>query len=305
MMKSGCKTVVCLSAILLLSLATAKGEDTASAATPPAEEWTKPVPINFFTEYALVSDYVWRGINLSEYAGEGREDLNHQWLIGGSVTTPIGNIGGSTWFEWFAGQDKFTPGEGNLQEVDYTVNWNYTWAPLGMTTELGWLSYTFPPYDGDIDTTNEGYVKLSFDDSKWFGAKKPVLSPYVYYGMDLDWAEGDSWIETGVSHEFAMADNAAMSEMAILKDISLIPAVVLGIDHRYLDNFAFGPGQEATRLAFLNYGLTVKYNLSSALKIPAKYGGMYVAGFVNYSDALRRDMLNDEFYGGLKVGYTW
>ncbi len=46
-------------------------------AQPQAEE-PADSPFSLGVTYSLYSDYVWRGINRSEYRGEGREKPNHQ-----------------------------------------------------------------------------------------------------------------------------------------------------------------------------------------------------------------------------------
>jgi hypothetical protein len=93
----------------------------------------------------------------------------------------------------------------------------------------------------------------------------------------------------------------------ILKDLTITPSLTLGIDHRYmwafsLDRSAGGP---TTKLAFLNYGLSFGYDLSSALKIPEKYGSLGLAAFLNFSQAFEDNYLDDEFYGGMSVSYSW
>ena len=41
-----------------------------------AQGTAKPVPLTVSVGYGLVTDYIFRGINFSEYPGEGREDLS-------------------------------------------------------------------------------------------------------------------------------------------------------------------------------------------------------------------------------------
>ena len=166
-----------------------------------SETYTKPIPLSISVDYTLVSDYIFRGINFSEYAGEGREDLNHQLGVGAEFETEsFGTFGVSLWVEWFAGQQNLTaPSSGNLQEVDYAAYWSYTVAELATTAEFGWIGYHFPRLSGDADFTHEWYVSLSFDDGVIFGTEEPVLSPTVTMYHDLDDFKG-RWFEFGVSH---------------------------------------------------------------------------------------------------------
>ena len=50
------------------------------------------------------------------------------------------------------------------------------------------------------------------------------------------------------------------------------------------------------------------FYLGGALGLPEDYGSISVTGFVRFSDAIRDDRgvgLNDEFYGGVSIGYEW
>ncbi|MFP4104493.1 MAG: hypothetical protein ACLFVU_00240 [Phycisphaerae bacterium] len=257
----------------------------------PEAEVKKPLPVSFAIDYTLVSDYIWRGINLSEYAGEGREALNHQLGVTVSYETEkMGTFSANVWFEWYADNDQFaSPGsvdDGKLQEVDYTLSWAYDIPDTPVSIELGWILYQFPQFeDSDAETTQDVYLSISVNDGFLFGKDEGVLNPYFAYYLDVDDVRA-SWMEFGISHDFAVVENLTVS-----------PSLVLGIDHRYVTG--------STKLANLTYGLGVSYDLSSALNIPEKYGALSIGGFVNYSQALADDALNDEFYGGMNLGWSW
>jgi len=272
--------------------------DPAAVATPVnGNEYAKPIPLTFSIDYTVASDYVWRGQNLSEYATEGREKLNHQLGLGLSYDTErFGTFSGLIWFEWFAGQESLDPTSGsNHQETDYTLSWSIDIDAIATTVEFGWIGYQFPQAVGDASFTHEWYVALGFDDSKLFGTAQPVLSPSVAYYMDVDDIQG-SWIEGGVSHDFALAE-CSLTDTPILKDITLTPSLIIGIDHGQISN--------STKLANMQYGLDVAYDLSSAFGIPENLGELTLTGFLRYSDALYEEVLNDEFWGGATVGYSW
>ncbi|MFW6146658.1 MAG: hypothetical protein ACOC7R_04930 [Planctomycetota bacterium] len=265
----------------------------ASIATTARAQDDKEMAFSYGVDYTLATDYVWRGLNLSEYDGEGREDLNHQLSVYGAVDTEIGTFGGNVWFEWFAGQDELDPdADGHLQEVDYTAYYGNTVGPV--YGELGWILYTFPSTGGG-NTTNEGYVSLSLDDSALWGTEEPILSPWVAYYMDLDDFRHDSWIEVGVEHTF---------QCAMIEGLSATPSVVLGADHRYLTG-------TTTQLANIVYGLGVTYDFGAALDVPETYGSFAVTGFINFSQALTDDeradgspLLDDELWGGVTLSWA-
>lgn len=278
----------------------------AAVEAPPAEaakpEWTKPIPLSVSVDYTLVSDYVWRGVNLSEYRGEGHERPNHQTNVGLSYDTgDFGSINAGFWFEWYSGQKAMDPGsDGHLQEVDYTLSWSYDIKAIATSVEVGWLAYQLPQASGDLQTTYEWFIGLGFDDSKLFGTEEAVLNPTVKYYYDVDLVEGGQFLEFGISHDFALA-KLGCDKTPILKDLTITPSATLGVDHRYFTS--------STKLSNILYGLAVSYDLSGALGIPEQYGSLNLTGFVNYSQALglKEDVsgYQDELFGGMKVGYAW
>lgn len=278
----------------------------AAVEAPPAEaakpKWTKPIPLSVSVDYTLVSDYIWRGVNLSEYRGEGRERPNHQMNVALSYDTgDFGSINAGFWFEWYSGQKQLTPGsDSDLQEVDYLLSWSYDVKAIATSVEVGWFAYQFPRSSGDLQTTYEWFIGLGFDDSKLFGTEEGVLNPTVKYYYDVDLVEGGQFLEFGISHDFALA-KLGCDKTPILKDLTITPSATLGVDHRYFTS--------ATQLSNLLYGLAFGYDLSGALGIPKRCGSLKLTGFLNYSQALglKDDVsgCQDEFFGGVKVGYAW
>ena len=278
----------------------------AEADPPPAGAWKKPIPLTVGVNYTLVTDYIFRGINFSEYAGEGREKLNHQLGIHVAYEPEkLGKFGVVFWLEWYADQEKLTPRcDDHLQEVDYIVYWSYPIKPIATTVETGWIGYTFPQASGDCFCTNEWYVMLSLDDAKLFGTKANVLNPYVAFYLDLDLFHPGSWLEFGVSHDFVLADFDACKNVPVVKNLTVTPSLVVGLDHRYL-NKAVGFGREATQLGNIQSGLAVSYDLSGALGLPPQYGDLILTGFFKFSNAIRDELINDEFWGGVTVAWEW
>ena len=301
-------------AAIWLSAATADSHGQTEVAQPATAEpkgWTKPLPITFGIEYTLVSDYIFRGINFSEYAGEETERLNHQLSVGVSYETEsFGTFAFGVWWEWYEGQENPAfddDAHSHLQEVDYTISWSYDLSNLcesvPVTFETGWIAYTFPQEMDDVYYTHEWYVTLSLDDGALLGLDAPILSPYIAYYLDMDDFQG-SWIEWGISHDFALAD-LGCGGVPVLKDITLTPSYVMGISHRYITT-SKGKG---THLANNQFGLNVAFDLSGALNLPDYFGSLTLNGFINYrlagSDRLQKEVLNDEFWGGMTIGYEW
>ncbi len=274
--------------------------------------WAKPIPITFIVDYTYVSDYVFRGVNRSEFDGEDGERCNSQLTVGAAWDTGVvGTFGFTIWWEWYSGQLEMDPASHTrLQEVDYTIYWAYDLREivpsLPVIFETGWIAYTFNNATGDCYYTHEWYWGFYLNDGELLGLDQGILNPYIVWYLDLDDYRG-SFIEMGMSHDFILAD-LGMDNTPILKDITVTPSAVMGIDHRY-----FYPTNEsnnkATRLANVLYGLAVAYDLSGALNLPERYGNITITGFMNYSHAiankLRHDLISDEFFGGVSATYEW
>lgn len=275
--------------------------------------WTKPIPIGFYLDYTLATDYIWRGINFSEYRGEGREKLNHQFTAGVNYDTGnFGTVDFSVWFEWYGANDNISGvgSDGDLQEVDYTFAWTYDLSKLcekvPVELTLGWIGYDFPQVSDDAGFTNEYFIGLALDDQKLFGENWFALNPTLTYYQDIDdvgaFGQG-SFLEFGLSHEFALADCATLASVPIVKDLTVTPSFTLMMDIGYLDSH--------TRTAYTQYGLDVGYDVGKALGLPEKYGSLGVTGFLKYSDAVADHAtrfgadMQDEFWGGVSVGWEW
>ncbi len=294
------------------------------------EESSKLIPwLTISVEYALVSDYIWRGINFSEYDGEGREDPNHQLGVDVAVDLAqvtghemLGTIGANIWFEWYAGQERIEPNttsgsNENLQEVDYTLYYTHAFDEVGLTVTGGWIAYHFPRFrDSGLATgaaegayTQEVFLTLKWDDSMIFG--QPILNPTLSYYLDVDEVDA-SVILFGISHEFALADYGC-KEMPVLKDTTITPSATLMIDHRFYDKYGEGTKAGAqtravgTRLGYLEYGLAMSVDLNGALSIPKQYGAFTIGGFLNFVQPFHDEssIVNDQLYGGLKVGWSF
>jgi hypothetical protein len=282
-----------------------------AASAPQAKGWEKPIQLGFHADYTVVTDYIWRGINYSEYRGEGREKLNHQMTVGVNYdTVDFGTIDFSVWFQWYGANNKITgvDSDGNLQEVDYIISWTYDLSKLNqqipVELTLAWAGYDVIQVSGDPGFTNAFIVILALDDQKLLGENWFSLSPTLTYEQDIDDVASTgqgSWLEFGVSHEFELAKCPGARQLPIIRDLTLTPSWTLMTDIGYVDS--------GTRISSMRYGLNVGYDLSEALGIPEQYGSVGVSGFLNYSDAIADDSpsinLNDELWGGFSIGWEW
>ena len=307
----GCWLLVPVIAMgLIANFATAQDTESTTVATT---ETTVGCPATAEVTYSLYSDYIFRGINFSEYFGEGREKPNHQITtslgidVGALVGTEPGTCGifqFDTFFEWFAAQKQLDPVSGgqNWQEVDYTLSWAYDIEPISSTLTLGWTFYAFP--NAKQNNTNEWFVSIDHNDAwmwKWLypDNEDGVLNPSLALYHDIDVGAGDAaWVEFGLSHEFEVAD-----------DLTITPSWTLGIDHTYYHYFAGDPDDSTTRFANMLWGLDVTYDITELVRFPEKWGSVALSGFVFFSDALGNSednhIIQDEFFGGMSIGWSF
>ena len=221
--------------------------------------------------------------------------MGHQLNIGvDHDLKEAGGFGGNVWMEWFDFDRKgLKPrNSGDLDEVDYTAYYRYDIKPLATSVKTGWIAETFPKERGNAAWTSEWFGLAAFDDKRLFGTDTCILNPYVAYYQDVNLHPG-GWLEWGVSHPFPLAQ-FGLDKTDILKDITVTPIYLMGIDiHQQT---------ASTNLAKMRYGMEVSYDLSGALKLPAKYGCVSLIGFIYYCQAMA-DPFKDVLFGGVAISF--
>jgi len=309
-----------------ISLAIQPGDTVAERTDIAVTESSGDCPATFDITYYVYSDYIFRGINFSEYAGEGREKPNHQMTmaLGIDMAKWLGHEPGSwgtfafeTFFEWYAAQDQLDPVNGgqNLQEVDYTLSWSYPLEEIETDLTLGWTYYLFPNLhywlerdniagnDND-DRTHEWWVRFEHNDAWmwdwwWPENEEGVLNPSFLFVQDIGTGAGNAmWMELGLSHEFKLCPKC-----------SITPSWTLGIEHDYYHHFGGAVEKNTWRFANMLWGVDLGYDLTELLRIPEGYGSVALGGFLYFSQALGaaedNGIIQDELFGGMSIGYSF
>jgi hypothetical protein len=287
----------------------AKVEQAPEAASEPPER-----PFSLAVTYYLFSDYVYRGVNLSEYPGEGREKLNHQMAT--SIDIPLGkkgnlgNFGFDTFFEWFAQQEKLetTPPGHNLQEIDYTLRYSYDVESIKTKATVGWTEFTYPRILSSHDRTNEWFIRLEHNDAwMWRGlgykGEDGILNPSFCFAQDMGYILGQ-WYELCIKHEFTLC-----------KNITWTPQCIFAFDGGYIQpSLNDGKGSGKFEYAYTEPGMELKYDLTELLHLPPYAGSVYISGQLYYNavSAVEKSrnedshqVLKDLLFGGLTVGWSW
>ncbi len=312
-----------LTALLLVGIvaAPALGGETTWLAAAEAEaapaggggKTSNPLPVTFGVEYAVVTDYIWRGFNFSEYVGEGREKVNHQLDISAGAALKdlglpdVGKITADVWFQFYGGQEAQNPqADNNLQEIDYTIAWEYGLPDTPLTISLGWIAYQYPHNGGDLHDSFEVFGAIALNDGELFGRDDPVLNPSIAYYYDYDLVNAGVLV-MAIKHEFALDE--LVEGTRIIRDITLTPHALAIYDNRYIEKLfdaAGAPtGNKSNKFSSVEIGVAAGYDLGKAIDLPADCGSLDLTLFVNWSHGLRRRLMTDEVYGGMKIGWEW
>lgn len=335
--------LICTSVLLTATWAASAEEDTpfaldpakaAANSTPPAnlllaqapaeqaplakpqenkaiEETKSALPISFGLTYGLYSDYFWRGINWSEYEGEHSERLNHQLTVSLSLDLgDFGELGYSTWFEWYAGQQALNPEYGggqNCQEIDYTLWYSYSFEQIKTDVTLSLIFYEYlnlaralraddePGNDND-DRSQEISLEFAHNDAwlwKWLfpNNEEGILNPTFMVAQDVGSVTG-TWMEWGISHPFAIPG---------IDNLTITPGYTLAAQCNY-----WMPG---FFLAGDTWSLVTTYDLTPVLNLPSWAGTITVSGELYYWNAYNHmgdsGLSKDLLWGGMSVNWAW
>ncbi len=288
------------------------------------EEMEPACPVSLSLTYTLATDYIFRGINFSEHAKEGREKLNHQLSTSLSFDLnalglgDLGTLGFDTWWEWYADQDKINPyaGGNNLQEIDYVIWWSRAFDPIHTDVTVGMTFYAFPNLakllrsDGARGNNNDNksqdwWFELAHNDAwmwQWLfpDNEDPIISPTFYFAQDFGIGAGAVWMELGFSHEFAVPG---------IDNLTITPGYSLAADGGLLKRYLGRSNPGHLRMAYQQVSLNVDYDLTPILQLPTWAGTVGLNGFLYYNDALGTaesdGTIQDEFWGGFSVNWAW
>lgn len=161
----------------------------------------------------LVTDYIWRGMTLSDKS-------NYQpWLNWNS-----GNWSGSFWGSYDTSKTNYvTDFDADWFEVDTSVA--YTWKQEKSSFELGFIHYA---YHDDFFDTNEIYGKYS-----WDAQFNPVFSVYydfdfnegAYFSLDLSKSKRDrEWeYEAGVNFGYLSGFGESGTDLKKINNVTQAP----------------------------------------------------------------------------------
>lgn len=262
--------------------------------------WEKPLKeLTLSANYYFWSDYIFRGVNMTEYAGEGREKPSNQMDVGGEYKfTKVFGLGGKFFASWAVADNAMWGNDRNIQELRYSP---YVFADIEQIYSrvmIGVNFFNYPNAPSGKNDDMEWYVQVCHNDAwmwkaLWPDNKKGVLNPFLFVAQNVDEAEGGMAALLGISHPF---------DVPYIKYLTWTPQLSIAADHRLIGKLV--ADKPTTKMLFINYGMTLTYNIARALKLPPAVGDITVSGNLYYSEAFA-EYLHDELYGGLQVGWAW
>ena len=214
----------------------------------------------------------------------------------------LGTFGFDTFFEWYAAQKQLTGSGANIQEIDYTLRYSYEFKPIATKATVGWTAFVYPNVRGvgDNDRTFEVFFSFEHNDAwmwRWLGYQgdDPILNPSLFVAYDYKIANG-VWIELGVNHPFALTE-----------DLTFTPGMLLAIDAGWLGP-TLGTDDHDTRFAYTQLGMDLTYDLTKALHLPDWAGSVALSGQLYFNcttDSAAKTGIQDEFWGGMAVSWSW
>ena len=269
---------------------------------PREEEGVNKGGANFALRVSYLTDYVYRGVDMSErlatrdetgafnpFADAGAEDAPNLQFDGSMklnldrLPHPMAGV--------FANVFNDDP-VSRFQEIRPYFGLDWDLRPLRI--QAGQISYIFPEREGL--NTNEVWLSITFDDSRLWRTEKPLLLPYVYAAYDYDLYEG-LYFEAGVRHEFELEDTGIT--VAVIADVAYV------MDHAQFTDLT-APEPQDTGFQHYDVGLIGSVSLNRVLEIPRRYGQWTLEGMLVYTDGIQEGLRGDtQVWGGFTVGFRY
>lgn len=314
---------------VILSLAAESGELSLAPASPlyamqetPDSVYAPPAPpredeginagaVHFDLAVRYTTDYVFRGVDRSEYLGRLPDSLvgeaalptpvdptklDHETaFITGAEDRPNLQVDAKLAFDLgklphpylgvFVNVFNADP-LSRFQEVRPFFGAEWTLKPF--IFDFGHVTYIIP--EREYMNTSEVYARATLDDRRLFRTEKPVLSPYVFAAYDYDLYDG-WYFEAGIRHDFVIEDWGIT--ITAIADAAYV-----------LHNALYQESEDGPSTGFQHYdiGLIGSYSLNKALNIPPRYGQFAIEGYLMWTDQLDSEVLADpQLWGGAGI----
>lgn len=299
-MKDAKKLFVVTMVLSLLLVGTVTAQDGALA------EMT--APLSGTVGYKFMTDYMWRGINMTSALGDATGKGAHELTYGLALdladvgVDDVGTVGVTVTEAYFNSYAR-TSASKAFTDIDVTLSRVCPWS--GGEWVFGYSNYKWANTGlGSDARSQELSASYSFQDGEIMRALlgtdmgENVLNPTVSYILDYDEAENGGLVVLALSHPM---------EPAEMPGVTLTPAMTLVYDDRY-----YGPYLESLNLpddslgkhrkmGYLEYALRAGADLGDMLGVTD--GQLDMLSGVAYLDGV--ELPDAKWYAHLGVAYKW
>ena len=286
----------------------------APPAPPREDEGVNEGAVHFDLAIRYTTDYVYRGVDRSEYLGRLPDNLpdgdlpppvdptnldHDATFVTGAEDRPNLQIDAKLSFDLGKLPHPYLGVFVNVFNADPLSRFQEVrpffgveWALKPFLFDFGHVTYILP--EREYANTSEVYARLTLDDRRLFRTDKPVLSPYAFAAYDYDLYDG-WYFEAGIKHQFVLADWGIT--LTAIADAGYV-----------VHNAAYQESVDGPRSGFQHYdvGLIAEYSLNKVLNIPPRYGQFAIEGFVMWTDQLDAEILADpQLWGGAGIVFRY
>jgi hypothetical protein len=266
-------------------------------------------PVKGTVGYTFLTDYMWRGLNMTSFLADGTGKGAHQMTYGLSLdladvgVDDVGTLGltlTEAYFNSYAGTGRSRA----FSDWGLTLSRACPWT--GGNWQLGYSNYRWIGAPGH-DRSQEMSLAYAFADGAMWEALtgtdmgENVLNPVITYVIDWDMADNGGLLILGLSHPM---DAGTLMEGC--EGVTLTPMLTAVFDERYygryLDNLAgtTGTGRH-DKMAYFEYGLKAAADITEMLGLTC--GNLGFTTGLAYLDGV--ELADAKWYAHVGVAYNW
>lgn len=274
----------------------------APPAPPREDEGVNEGGVHVDLTIRYVTDYVYRGIDRSEYISLLPDDQGSAPPVDPdpeSYDAPNIQIDGKISFDLGKLPHPYLGIFANLFNDDpisrfqeFRPFFGFEWFVKPFIIDIGHQSFIL--VEREDGNTSEVYGKITLDDRRVFRTERPVLSPYFLAAFDYDLY--NAWyLEAGVKHDIILEDWGLtftfLADAAYVMDYSL---------------YTETGGTDDTGFHHYDIGMIAKYSLNHALNVSKRYGEFSIEGYLMWTDQIERDLRCDpQLWGGAGIAFKY
>lgn len=287
----------------------------APPAPPRDDEGINGGGVHFDLAIKYVTDYVYRGVDRSEFLGrlpdklDSDENGKKQDVPGplddstknstGAEDRPNYQVDAKLSFDLGKFPHPYIGVFVNIFNADPLSRFQEVrpffgieWQLKPFLIDFGHTTYILP--EREYANTSELYARLTLDDRRVFHTERPVLSPYIFAAYDYDIYDG-WYVEAGVTHDFPIEDWG-------------ITITTFANAAYVLHNNLYQETVDGRHTGFQHYELGVigSYSLNNAFNISKRYGDFALEGYVTWTDQLNSELRADtQLSGGAGIVFKY